>query len=284
MLFPGASEWLYSDHCAMPRFRWTDVKCCPGSCPSPREGDCPSDVSSNIRHARDPEIHGRTVSLTSLNHPTSDGDDDATSSSFQEARKDGDPTCTSILKHSKGEDVCICTEAAKPNCGGGGEYVGDNSRCLTKHVSPWTLPFEPTPKVASRVEEHLDWQEEKKQWVRAAGVNTPAELECKIAGMCRAAGQNLAELKKLTAHVTEVKSFLLQLHEMDQYIAKRKKRCERSTRKRKRSRRACAAVDWCCAVPNTQDSSTERATEQGGGPLLDPEIMNSFRFLIKTSA
>ncbi|CAM6085252.1 unnamed protein product [Calypogeia fissa] len=260
MHLPGTVEWLYSTHCAILPFRWENVNCCPKSCPNADRND----LSCNVcLRGRDPQNdHGRSTILPYLSYMNSD----ATCATLRETLQDPDEEDDAKLSsESKEEDPADCKN---------GECPQEQSRCI------------PSQEVASDGrDESLDWKEEKKLWIRAAGVSTPSDLERKLEDMRTAATQNEADLKELSCHVAEVKTFLLQLHDVEKYFGKRKRKGERLGRRRKRSRRKCDALDCCCdAMSDCEESSTERPPKQGGRPLLDPQIMKSFGNLIKSSA
>lgn len=258
---PGTVEWLYSTNCAMLPFRWMDESCCPRRFRSADRDD----HSSNVCFGVDPKIDGRSINLESMKYATGDGDDDTKCASFREASKDEDAKVNLPTK----EAVSDCNSAEGP------QDPQDQTRCCK---------VQEIAAVVSDSDESLDWQEERKQWISAAGVSTPSDLQRKIEDMGRSAAQNEADLKSLFCHVAEVKTFLLQVHGIDEYFVKRKRRCDRSSRRRKRSRRQCSGVDCCSAMSEYRDSSTESAPKQARESLLDPEIMRSFGSLIKSSA
>jgi hypothetical protein len=243
-------EWLYSTDCAIRPFRWSGIACCP------RNEDYADFLSHQTRSRKEAEIDYRLTSQLSLKLANNDSMDEATNGDAIEASKDG--------------DACIASELAKSDCSSREE------KGSTKEPTPLSVPLEMTAAATVRIQDP-DWHEEKKHWISAAGVQTPADLERKLAEMYRVAAQNEAAVKKLTGHVTEVRTFLRQLHEMDEHIVKRKRRSDRTSPRRKRSRADCVFIE-------SQDSSSEGMTEQKARSLLDPQIMSSFGNLINSPA
>lgn len=249
---PGTVECLYSANCAILPLRWMDVSCCPRRFPN-ADGD---NHFSNGCLCTGTKCEGRATNL----EPVQYGDDDVTCASLPEATSDKDAKVNLPTKKVSDYNSGECPRDPTVYC---------NDQEIASSVSDR--------------DECLDWQEERKQWISAAGVSTPADLQRKIEDMGRAATQNEGDLKSLFRHIADVKTFLLQFHDIDEYLVKRKRRRDRPSRRRTRSG-GQGAMDCCCAISEDQDSSTETAPKKGRGSLLDPEIMRCFGSLIKSSA
>lgn len=282
MRFPGTDEWHDSTNSAILPCGLIDVNVCPEGFPNPGQDGYPTELSSNIRCGRDPQSDGRSESLGSFDDTSRNEDDDATCVSSGKTGSNEDAIRESLRDARKHEGPRISSIEAKPNCADR-VHGPDLPNCNRNQVIALTAPLVPI-QVVTKEDEHLNWEEEKKQWIMAAGVSTPADLKRKIADQCRVNAPNETSVKKLTDHLAVVKTLLVTIHDMDRDILKLKRRCQRRTKRRKRARRGGPSAECCCVPSNTRESVTERPIEHGGGSLLDPVIMNCFRSLIKSSA